>query len=1137
MQLIVFGMHRSGTSPLTRLMNLMGAYVGIEGSLIGANNQNPKGFWERKDVLELNKQVLSSLGLKWYQVANLDLSQLRSQVLRSFRRQAMEILLKLEPHRPWIIKEPRMCLLFPLWRELLETPVCIHIYRHPVEVARSLHSRNGFPLHFGVALWEKYHLAALANTQGLPRILVSHRLLMTQPVETLRKLYEELVALGGYGVRYPREEEIRAFIDLALYREREQNDPEEQLLNIAQKKLLDEFRQGTVFALDPVPQLSAGALEALTTYSEIQQQKDNEQESSGTSIALPTAEGEAAPLRAASRGKPTQTGAPPQNEREEGRLLVGGERTPIPQLPQHEMLSALAFYAALHSQKVIELERALEEKDRWLSMLRTELRQREQDIDKFQRWIERLDRGFSDVLQSKRWKLGHSLAAFYRRLGGKPPLPMPQEHQRRIMKQVCSWREAFHRRRPLSFNGAPMLSPSLSATASSNLQISHSAVARPAPMNYPTVDIVICIHNALDDVKACLTSVLEHTKRSVALYLVNDGSDEATTVYLRQFAASCSSCVLLENPTAEGYTKAANRGLRASTADYVVLLNSDTVVPTFWLDKLIECGESDSRIGVIGPLSNAASWQSLPERYSQDGKWAVNALPEGYSVNDMAQLVEAISKKRFPRVPFVNGFCFAIKRAVISAVGYLDEEAFPEGYGEENDYCLRVARAGYTLGVADHGYVYHAKSKSYAPGDRARLVRAGWETLLRKYGDDFVKQKVDVLRHELALEDIRKRVRAALHERSHFLRPEGRFPLKVLFLLPVRGDGGGVHSVVQEAHDMGKIGVYARVAIPRRNGDHYHRLYQGLNKELFLSYDSEEALLRYASGFDVVVATIFTSVKLLARVCQHAPHIYPAYYIQDYEPWIVNGDAELAQEAKESYTLIPDMLCFAKTTWLANLVAQKHEVSVAKVEPSLDTSIFYPRLDRRMDNRAVRIAAMVRPRTPRRAPLETMQVLQAAKRRYGERVAIVIFGCDAEDPGFLTLPRDFAFEHYGPLIREEVAELLREAEIFLDCSRYQAFGRTGLEAMACGCATILPANCGTSEYARHRENSLLVNTEQFDDMLAAVQELVEDPSLRQTLSRSGLATAARYSVRASVISEVNLFLDALRNRRSAVGVG
>ena len=58
MQLIILGMHRSGTSMVTRLVNMMGAYFGPEGVSLGANDENPKGFWERRDVLDLDEALL-----------------------------------------------------------------------------------------------------------------------------------------------------------------------------------------------------------------------------------------------------------------------------------------------------------------------------------------------------------------------------------------------------------------------------------------------------------------------------------------------------------------------------------------------------------------------------------------------------------------------------------------------------------------------------------------------------------------------------------------------------------------------------------------------------------------------------------------------------------------------------------------------------------------------------------------------------------------------------------------------------------------------------------------------------------------------------------------------------------------------
>lgn len=94
-------------------------------------------------------------------------------------------------------------------------------------------------------------------------------------------------------------------------------------------------------------------------------------------------------------------------------------------------------------------------------------------------------------------------------------------------------------------------------------------------------------------------------------------------------------------------------------------------------------------VGIAGPLSNAASWQSVPKLFEQND-WAKNSLPEKMNLEQMSNLVENRSDKCYPEVPLLNGFCLMVKREVIDKIGYFDQETFSEGYGEENDYCIRA---------------------------------------------------------------------------------------------------------------------------------------------------------------------------------------------------------------------------------------------------------------------------------------------------------------------------------------------------------------------------------------------------------------------------------------------------------------
>lgn len=643
-------------------------------------------------------------------------------------------------------------------------------------------------------------------------------------------------------------------------------------------------------------------------------------------------------------------------------------------------------------------------------------------------------------------------------------------------------------------------------------------------------DIIVCVHNALDDVQGCLASVIRNTDPRHRIIVVDDGSDTDCASFLRTFAESYPHVTLVRSDQPLGYSRAANRGLRLAGAELVVLLNSDTVVPPRWLERLQECAFSDELIGIVGPLSNAASYQSVPERFSADGDWATNPLPDGWGVDQLAEAVAAVSVRAFPRVPFVNGFCLAIKRSVIETIGSLDEQTFPFGYGEENDYCLRARDAGFQLAIADHAYVYHAKSRSYSHAQRVALGRIGRQALLETYGTDRIVADETRLRNEPAL----ARTRAALAaELSSSGTSTGT--MNVLFLLPVSGGGGGAHSVAQEAAGMRRLGIEAQVAVRALHLARYREVYAGLDDggQLFFGYRTPDELLAHAAKFGVVVGTIHTSMPLVAAIVAEYPSIVPAYYVQDYEPYFHPADSPEREAAEISYTLVPGAVLFAKTDWLCRTVHSKHGLVVHKVKPSIDLDLFFPPSSERKVSR-VRVVAMVRPSSPRRGAGRTMEVLRRLQSELGRHVDIHIFGCSEADLDGGRLATGFRFTNHGVLTREQVAKVLRKAAVFLDFSEYQAFGRSGLEAMACGCAVVVPAMGGTDEYAVDGENALVVDTSNLEACFSAARDLVTRGKLRQRLQRAGVETARNYSIEQAALSEMVLLAEAWSARRAGV---
>jgi GT2 family glycosyltransferase len=272
------------------------------------------------------------------------------------------------------------------------------------------------------------------------------------------------------------------------------------------------------------------------------------------------------------------------------------------------------------------------------------------------------------------------------------------------------------------------------------------------------VDIIVCVHNALEDVRNCLNAILCHTTVDYRLIVVDDGSQIETQEFVQRWVDQVKTSFLIRNSIARGYTKAANQGLKASKNEYIVLLNSDTIVTPQWLEKMVECAKSDLNIGVIGPLSNCASWQSIPEVFNEKGDWMINKIPQSYSLERYSKLIENLSDKSFPKVRFVNGFCYMITRKTLDTIGFLDEESFPHGYGEENDFSLRVAQAGFKLAIADHTYVYHAKSKSFGHQRRKELSKQGSKALREKHPDINFKVLSSAIKNCESLENLRLKI-------------------------------------------------------------------------------------------------------------------------------------------------------------------------------------------------------------------------------------------------------------------------------------------------------------------------------------------------------------------------------------------
>ena len=218
---VVLGMHRSGTSALTGALVEAGICPGDTSTMYGAAADNEKGFYEQRELVDINEALLLEQFLK----ENPDLSDYgcgddafarasgQGWLLGGWLREAMSpgndtqntrrigaflqgLYSHASPHHQYIIKDPRLSLTFPLWRGLVSNPLLILMVRKPAAVANSLWKRNRLYPGASHTLWTSYTHAALQNAAHCPVCVIDYDELIERPSDTIRVALDWLAGRG-----------------------------------------------------------------------------------------------------------------------------------------------------------------------------------------------------------------------------------------------------------------------------------------------------------------------------------------------------------------------------------------------------------------------------------------------------------------------------------------------------------------------------------------------------------------------------------------------------------------------------------------------------------------------------------------------------------------------------------------------------------------------------------------------------------------------------------------------------------------------------------------------------------------------------------------------------------------------------
>lgn len=193
---VVLGMHRSGTSAVSRVLNLLGADVGPQEDLL-TEYDNPSGHWESRSLVESNDKILAAFGRSWDFPPWLAEGWERSPRATALIPELAETFSRVHGANPWVWKDPRTCLTFPLWRRVLGTDfVVVMVLREPGDVVASLRRREGIPRFYAVGLWQHYLHRAVRAAAGLPVVCLHFEDLVGSPLQVTAKLAEDLRSLG-----------------------------------------------------------------------------------------------------------------------------------------------------------------------------------------------------------------------------------------------------------------------------------------------------------------------------------------------------------------------------------------------------------------------------------------------------------------------------------------------------------------------------------------------------------------------------------------------------------------------------------------------------------------------------------------------------------------------------------------------------------------------------------------------------------------------------------------------------------------------------------------------------------------------------------------------------------------------------
>lgn len=546
-------------------------------------------------------------------------------------------------------------------------------------------------------------------------------------------------------------------------------------------------------------------------------------------------------------------------------------------------------------------------------------------------------------------------------------------------------------------------------------------------------DVIIPVYKSPEWVKLCVYSLFKNTKLDILnkVYLVNDCDDELTINCLNNLASKYSKIEIITNEENLGFIKTVNKGLKKSSADYVLLLNTDCIVANNTIEKLISHVEKNKNIGLICPISSNAANLTLE-------------MFDGFSYMEMDKLLE----RKFKGISFdactVVGNCLMITKDCLKKVGYLDE-AYGTGYGEETDYQFKAMEKGFEAKVAIDTYVFHKSEVSFGTSkEKQEKLERNRKLFFERWGSQYYK-----LMEEYNKNDPIKYIMKNITEEDKKLNFEF-----LVYLIGFAQNAGGVHMSVDMINYLVMNGVNCNIL---------YGFSTGYDEILLFNPVQTNDIEKYQ--FKKIVSTIYTSTYYAKRIADQY-NVPLIYFAQGYEPYFENGfDYGVAEV---SYKLADSVLT------ISNYLKERYKDMFNVDSTVVQNGINYDLLYKKNDNKKIKVITLVLRNNVLKGDYILLDILKKICNQYKNLKINLLYNDDKIHFPFNNNETIEINKIKGPFSRKEIASIFQGSDLYIDASFTEGFGLMALEAMAAGNVVIVSDSGGINEYVKDGVNGCIV---------------------------------------------------------------